>query len=57
MSIFVFVSLETIAEKDFLCGGVYFVDKLPKTHSGKVQRRGVKSIATELYKKRIAQRG
>lgn len=34
-----------------LRGGVYFVDSLPTTPSGKVLRRDLKTLATELYKK------
>lgn len=40
-------------EKGILCGGVYFVENLPKTHSGKIQRRGVKAVATELCYQRF----
>lgn len=37
-----------------LRGGVYFVDDLPRTPSGKVLKRLVKEIAVELYSKRHA---
>lgn len=33
-----------------LRGGVYFVDSLPVTPSGKVLRRKVKEIAVEYYR-------
>lgn len=36
-----------------LCGGVYFVDNLPMTASGKVLRREVRDIATKLYNQKI----
>ena len=34
-----------------LHGGVYFVDKLPMTASGKIQKRFVKTMAIEMYEK------
>lgn len=36
-----------------LRGGVYVVDEFPQTPSGKVLRREVTKIATELYKRNI----
>lgn len=35
----------------WLRGGVYFVDSLPKTPSGKIIRRKVAEYATELFHK------
>lgn len=35
-----------------LRGGVFFVDELPLTPSGKVLRRQVRLIATAMYKER-----
>lgn len=40
------------ADAKRLRGGVYFVDSLPMTASGKIKRREVKKIATEMYKQR-----
>ena len=34
-----------------LHGGVYFVDELPMTASGKIQKRFVKTMAIEMYEK------
>lgn len=42
--------LEHFADHYKLRGGVYFVDSLPTTLSGKVLRRKVKETAIELYK-------
>ncbi|CAD7089735.1 unnamed protein product [Hermetia illucens] len=36
-----------------LRGGIYFVDSLPMTASGKYKRKVVKEIAIELYKERV----
>lgn len=36
-----------------LRGGIYFVDHLPVTPSGKVLRRKVKDIAIDLFSKQI----
>lgn len=41
-----------MAHYKHLRGGVYFVEKLPKTMSGKVLRRKVAELCTELYKKK-----
>ncbi|XP_063705109.1 probable 4-coumarate--CoA ligase 1 [Culicoides brevitarsis] len=41
---------ENLTEMKTLRGGIYFVDSLPMTPSGKVQRRIVKEIANNLYK-------
>lgn len=41
---------DTCSDFKQLRGGVYFVDSLPMTPSGKVLRRKVKDFATELYK-------
>jgi 4-coumarate--CoA ligase len=40
---------ERVSDHKFLRGGIYFVNKLPLTYSGKVMRREVKKIATEMY--------
>lgn len=42
---------DNYADAKKLRGGVYFVESLPMTPSGKIKRREVKKIATELYKK------
>lgn len=42
---------ESLTDIKTLRGGVYFVDKLPMTPSGKIQRRLVKEFANNLYKK------
>lgn len=46
---------DNYADAKKLRGGVYFVDSLPMTPSGKMKRREVKQIATELYKLRQGQ--
>lgn len=35
-----------------ICGGVYFVDSLPTTPSGKLLRREAKQLAIEMYNAR-----
>lgn len=35
-----------------LRGGIFFVEELPKTHSGKVLRRKVKEMAIQMYNER-----
>ena len=47
-----FVYLDHFADYCKLRGGVYFVDSLPLTPSGKMLRRKVKEIAIELYNAR-----
>ena len=42
--------VEYFADYKRLRGGVYFVDSLPLTPSGKVMRRKVKDIAIEMHK-------
>ncbi|XP_031635434.1 uncharacterized protein LOC116348546 [Contarinia nasturtii] len=39
-------------KREWLRGGVYFVDSLPKTPSGKIIRRKVAELATEIFHKR-----
>lgn len=47
---------ERLSDGKRLRGGVYFVDKLPTTYSGKVLRRKAKEVATEAYNaKRLAE--
>ena len=40
-----------VSIKKQLHGGVYFVNELPMTASGKIQKRFVKTIAIEMYEK------
>jgi 4-coumarate--CoA ligase len=40
---------QNVSNHKLLRGGVYFVNQLPLTHSGKVMRREAKEIATERY--------
>lgn len=42
--------LDHFADHYKLRGGVYFVDSLPTTHSGKIQRRKVQEIAFKIFK-------
>lgn len=49
MYIFAF-QLGHFADFQKLRGGVYFVDSLPLTPSGKILRREVKRIAIEMHK-------
>lgn len=42
---------ENLTDMKTLCGGIYFVKELPMTPSGKIQRRLVKELANELYRK------
>ena len=42
---------ERVSINKQLYGGVYFVDKLPMTASGKIQKRFVKTMAIEMYEK------
>jgi 4-coumarate--CoA ligase len=44
---------EKLPEYNQLHGGVYFVDELPMTPSGKIQKRFVKVIAIREYKSRM----
>lgn len=44
-----FIYLDHFADYKRLRGGVYFVESLPLTPSGKVIRRYVKEIAIKLY--------
>lgn len=46
---------EKLPEYNQLHGGVYFVDELPMTPSGKIQKRFVKVIAIREYKIRMEQ--
>jgi 4-coumarate--CoA ligase len=41
-----------VPDQKQLRGGVYFIDKLPLTYSGKIMRREVKKIAIELSERR-----
>lgn len=45
--------VENLVDSRKLRGGVYFVDSLPTTPSGKVKRRVVRAIAIELFKKQL----
>lgn len=47
--------IDHLSEYCELRGGVYFVESIPTTSSGKFQRRTVKEIAIELYKSASAQ--
>lgn len=47
------IYLDNFADYKKLRGGVYFVDALPLTPSGKVIRRLVKEIAIKLYNKTL----
>lgn len=44
-----FIYLDRFADYKRLRGGVYFVDELPLTPSGKIIRRRVREIAIEMY--------
>lgn len=44
---------EKLPEYNQLHGGVYFVDELPMTPSGKIQKRFVKVIAVREYHRRL----
>lgn len=54
MNIFVdnsfIIFLEKFPSRSRLRGGVYFVDSLPNTHSGKLIRRKITEIATDMFK-------
>lgn len=41
---------DSVTDFKNLRGGVYFVDELPLTPSGKVQKRKVKDLAIQFYK-------
>lgn len=41
---------DNLADFHKLHGGVFFVDSLPTTHTGKINRREVQQKAIELYK-------
>lgn len=43
---------ENLGQHNWLRGGVYFLEDLPFTGSGKIIRRKVKEIASELYRNR-----
>jgi 4-coumarate--CoA ligase len=42
---------DRLPDRKHLRGGVYFIDKMPMTGSGKIQKRIVKEIAIKLYNK------
>lgn len=42
--------LDNFADYKRLRGGVYFLDSFPMTPSGKILRRRIKDIVTQLYK-------
>lgn len=44
--------IDTFSPWKHLRGGVYFVDTIPTTPSGKIARRLVKQMAIELYEKK-----
>ena len=44
-----FFYLDNFADYKRLRGGVYFLDSFPMTPSGKVLRRRIKDILTQLY--------
>lgn len=46
---------DKLSEFQRLLGGVYFVDELPITISGKIRKNIVKQIAIEMYNKRRVQ--
>lgn len=46
---FLFIYLDNFTDYKRLRGGVYFVDSLPLTPSGKILRRCVKEIAIEMF--------
>lgn len=43
----------TFAKHKHLHGGVYFIDEIPVTPSGKVRRDVVRTMLKELYEKRL----
>lgn len=52
---FIYFYLDHFADYCKLRGGVYFVDELPLTPSGKMLRRKVKEIAIQQYNARTPQ--
>lgn len=42
---------ENFSNPSKLRGGIYFVDSLPKTHNGKLIRKKITQIATEMFRK------
>uniref|UniRef100_A0A336K7L6 CSON003269 protein n=1 Tax=Culicoides sonorensis TaxID=179676 RepID=A0A336K7L6_CULSO len=47
------IAEENLPDYKTLRGGCYFVDALPMTPSGKIQRNKVKTMAKELYQKKV----
>lgn len=50
-----FFSVDNFVDSRKLRGGVYFVDSLPTTPSGKVKRKVVRADAIELFNKQQPQ--
>lgn len=46
--------IENFVDDMKLRGGVYFVDEIPMTPSGKIQRFSARNIALELSKKKLS---
>lgn len=42
--------IENFSDPSKLRGGIYFVESLPKTHNGKLIRKGITQLATEMFK-------
>lgn len=49
-SFLIYLSLDNLGQCCKLRGGVYFLESLPKTSSGKILRGAVKERITELFK-------